>query len=236
MGLGEGCVLDGTEALSGGVAPRQAEAERNDRALLRAAREVIAEDGAHTSVAAIAARAGVGIGSLYRRYRTKQMLFQRLTELALDHWIQAAEHALDQDDPWQGLTGFIIAGIDFGPGTLGPFAGTIELTDTMTDKSARSDSLVDLLVTRAQQAGALRPDVATVDIFLLIEQFSRSPAVEQLRRQGRTDLLDAAAQAHHRLVSIAIAGLRAAEHAPLPGEPPSHRLLNERWTPEPNGT
>ncbi|MFG6200144.1 TetR family transcriptional regulator [Nonomuraea sp. JJY05] len=48
--------------------PRRAEAERNDRALLQAARQVLAADGEHASVAAIAAAAGVGIGSLYRRY------------------------------------------------------------------------------------------------------------------------------------------------------------------------
>ncbi|MEO3805272.1 helix-turn-helix domain-containing protein [Nonomuraea sp. B1E8] len=51
---------------------RSEEVARNDRALLRAAREVLAVDGVHASVASIAARAGVGVGSLYRRYRTKQ--------------------------------------------------------------------------------------------------------------------------------------------------------------------
>jgi AcrR family transcriptional regulator len=215
-------------------APRQAEAERNDRALLRAAREVIAEDGAHASVASIAARAGVGIGSLYRRYRTKEELFQRLTELALDHWIEAAERALDEDDPWQGLTGFITAAIDFGPGTLGPIAGTIGLTESMTAKSSRSDELVEVLVARARETGALRQDVTTTDIFLLLEQFGRSPAVEQLRRQGRTDLVDAAVEAHRRLLHIALDGLRAGQHPPLPGAPPSERLLTDRWTPLPS--
>ena len=54
---------------------RSEEVARNDRALLRAAREVIGEDGVHASVAAIAARAGVGVATLYRRYRTKDELF-----------------------------------------------------------------------------------------------------------------------------------------------------------------
>lgn len=87
---------------------RQAEAERNDRALLQAAREFLAADGAHASVAAIAARAGVGIGSLYRRYRTKEELFQRLSALSLDHWNAAAERGLAADargwspSPWTG--------------------------------------------------------------------------------------------------------------------------------------
>src|SRR3954470_17541603 len=100
-------------------APRQAEAERNDRALLAAAREVLAVDGAHASVAAIAARAGVGIGSLYRRYRTKEELFQRLMSLSLDQWIEAAERGLAHDDPWEGLAYYVTAGIEISSGSLG---------------------------------------------------------------------------------------------------------------------
>ncbi|MFA1542943.1 TetR/AcrR family transcriptional regulator [Actinomadura monticuli] len=214
-------------------APRRSEAERNDRTLLQAAREVLAEDGAHATVAAIAARAGVGIGSLYRRYRTKEDLFQRLTELSLDHWIEAAERGLAEDDPWRGLTGFITERVEYGQGTLGPIAGTIEVTDAMAAKSARSDELTEALIARAHEAGVLRPDVTSADIFLLLEQLGRSPAVEQLRRQGRTDLLEAAAEAHRRLVGIAVDGLRAGRHSALPGSPPSPRLLTERWTPPP---
>ena len=216
-------------------APRRAEAERNDRALLQAAREVLAEDGAHASVAAIAARAGVGIGSLYRRYPTKEALFQRLTELSLDHWIEAAERGLAEDDPWQGLAGFVTARVEYGQGTLGPVAGTVEVTGAMAAKSARSDELVEALVARAHEAGVLRPDVGLADLFLLLEQLGRSPAVEQLRRQGRGELLEAAAEAHRRLVRIAVDGLRAGRHPPLPGSAPDLRLLTERWAPPPGG-
>ena len=66
---------------------RKAEAAANDRALLDAARAVVAVDGAHASVAAIAAQAGVGIGSLYRRYPTKEALFQELIKTGLDRWL-----------------------------------------------------------------------------------------------------------------------------------------------------
>ncbi|MEU6783887.1 TetR family transcriptional regulator [Nonomuraea angiospora] len=209
--------------------PRRAEAERNDRALLRAARHVLAADGEHASVAAIAAAAGVGIGSLYRRYRTKEELFQRLAELSLDNWNQAAERALAEDDPWEGLASFIITCAEFGQGSLAPVAGTIEVTTEMQAKSDRSDELLAALVARAHQAGALRPDVTPVDISLLIEQFGRSPALDQLRKQGREDLIEAAADAHKRVLVIAVDGLRACHPRPLPGPPPTGRLLTERW-------
>ncbi|MFD1936797.1 MULTISPECIES: TetR/AcrR family transcriptional regulator [Nonomuraea] len=216
-------------------APRQAEAERNDRALLQAAREVLAADGVHASVAAIAARAGVGIGSLYRRYRTKEELFQRLSELSLDNWNNAAAQGLAADDPWEGLTGFITECIEFGQGSLAPIAGTIEISAQMRAKSERSDALLAALVARAHEAGVLRPDVTPVDVSLLIEQHGTSPVLEQLRKQGRKDLIEAAVQARTRIVAIALDGLRAVHTEPLPGHPPSERLFTERWDPRPAG-
>lgn len=74
-------------------AARRSEVEYNDQSLLCAAREVVTEDGAHASVAAIAARAKVGVGTLYRRYPTKEKLFQHLCALALNEYLRAAEGA-----------------------------------------------------------------------------------------------------------------------------------------------
>lgn len=219
-------------------APRQAEAERNDRALLQAAREVIAVDGAHASVAAIAARAGVGIGSLYRRYRTKEQLLQHLCVIALDQWLAAAEAGLAHDEPWEGLVSYITTSVDLGPGSLGPIAGTIEVTEEMARTSERADEALDELVARAHAAGALRDDVTAVDISLLIEHLSRSPLLEQLAQQGRDDLTEAAVNARRRITAIAVDGLRAPQ-APrppgtrLPGPPPTLALFTDRWEPLP---
>jgi AcrR family transcriptional regulator len=90
-------------------APRAAEAERNDRALLQAAREVLSTDGAHASVAAIAKRAGVGIGSLYRRYRSKEEL------------VRAAIVHLNSDIPMPDDTGSIAG--DFAATAANVLAG-----------------------------------------------------------------------------------------------------------------
>ena len=214
-------------------APRRADAQRNDRALLQAARQVLAADGAHASVAAIAARAGVGIGSLYRRYRSKGELFQHLCVVALDQWLQAAQEGLAQDDPWEGLAHYITTGIDLGPGSLAPIAGLIDVTQEMAARSRQGDEAVEALVARAQAAGVLRPDATAVDISLLIEQLSRSPLLEQLERQGRTDLTEAAVNARNRLVAIALDGLRTTASGPLPGSAPTDLLFSERWTPQP---
>ncbi|HYJ69958.1 MAG TPA: helix-turn-helix domain-containing protein [Nocardioidaceae bacterium] len=207
----------------------QRQAARNDQALLRAAREVVAEDGAHASVAAIARRAGVGVGSLYRRYRSKVELFQHLSAVALDEYLRAAEEGLRMDDPWDGLAHYLSSAVESGSGSLGPMAGEIEVTEEMDRKNRRSDEAVDALVERAHAAGVLRADVTTVDLSLLIEQLRTSPLIEQLRQQGHTDLLTAAASARSRLVAIALDGLRAGAPAPLPGDPPNYDLISKRW-------
>ncbi|WP_017596034.1 TetR/AcrR family transcriptional regulator [Nocardiopsis potens] len=209
-------------------APRQAEAERNDRELLRAAREVLAEDGAHASVAAIAARAGVGIGSLYRRYRTKEELFQRLAELSLDQWTDTLEQAAACDDPWEALTAFITASLEADRGSLAPIAGAVEVTPAMWEKHRRADRQLAGLVERATAAGVLRPDVTATDIWVLLEQLTAAPMIEQLRRQGRTDLLPAAVEARQRTIAIVLDGLRP-PGSPLPGGPPAETLFTGRW-------
>lgn len=209
--------------------PRRAVAEANDRALLQAAREVLAVDGAHASVAAIAARAGVGIGSLYRRYRTKDELFQHLCVVALDQWLKAAEDGLAYEDPWAGLAHYVTTAVAFGPGSLAPVAGTIEVTNEMAEKNRRADEAVEALVDRAHVAGALRPDATAIDLHLLIEQLGKSPLLEQLGKQGRTDLTEAALNARARITAIALDGLRATAPTPLPGRPPGYELFSERW-------
>ena len=209
-------------------APRQAEAQRNDRALLDAARTVLATDGPRASVAAIAEQAGVGIGTLYRRYPTKEALFQHLLDIVLDQYLDAARIGLSDPDPWRGLAGYLTAVIELS-GSLSPIAGTIALTKTIEDKNRRADEAVAALVERAHAAEVLRPDATVIDIELLIEQLGKSPLIDQLAKQGRTDLAAAARRAHARLLTIALDGLRATGNPPLPGEAPGYELFFERW-------
>lgn len=211
-------------------AARRAEVERNDRALLGAARTVVAEHGAHASVATIAARAGVGVGTLYRRYRTKEQLFQRLCALAMDEYAIAAEEGLALDDPWEGFAHFVSAAALAGTGALGPIAGSVEVTDEMSAISARGDAAAENVIRRAQTAGVLREDVGPVDVALLVEQLGRSPLVEQLTKNGRVDLLDAAGHARRRLIAVVIDGLRAPARSRLPGPVPEWQMFTERWT------
>lgn len=199
---------------------RQAEAARNDGLLLDAARAVFTAQGGDAPVSAIAARAGVGIGSLYRRYPTKEALLQQLCVLAMEQAIEAATAALADEDAWSGLAGYVGACVENQTGALAPVAGTIAVTPAMLRTSRRAMRLAGTLVERAHAAGVLRSDVTPLDISLLIEQFSR-----------RSTTLPAAEEdnARERLLAIALDGLRASNADPLPGRPPSRAAYVRRW-------
>lgn len=199
---------------------RQAEAERNDLLVLEAARDVFATHGAAAPVSAVAARAGVGMGSLYRRYGSKTELLQMLCTLAMEEATSAAEAALAAPDPWRGLCDYVRTCVAFGSGALAPLAGTIETTQEMWEISRYSRKLLDELVARARREGGLRPDVTALDILWLIEQLGRRCGTPQSAEDDNI---------RQRLVAIALAGLRARGDDPLPGPPPSAQHYEGRW-------
>src|SRR5262245_9108369 len=128
---------------------RHAEAERNDRRVLDAARQVFAAQGAAAPVSAIADRAGVGMGSLYRRYGSKEDLLRQLCTQAMEQSIEAAQDALTAGDAWQGLSAYARTCVASGTGALAPLAGSIETTPRMWEISRRARRLLEQLVARA---------------------------------------------------------------------------------------
>ena len=199
---------------------RQAEAARNDQRLLHAAREVIATQGFDAPVSAIAERAGVGIGSLYRRYGSKVELLQRLCVLAMEQAITAAETGLADENPWHGLTQYVQTCVAFHSGALAPLAGRIPTTPEMRETAARGFHLLDQLVERAP----LRPDASSLDVAWLTELFARTHP-----RDADTD----DARVHARLLAIALDGLRAGAQTPLPGPTPTREHYTRRWNKTP---
>ena len=117
---------------------RQAEARRNDLVVLEAARDVFTAQGAGAPISAVAERAGVGMGTLYRRYGSKTELLQRLCVLAMDQALAAADDALAAGDPWDGLCGYIRACVELRSGALASLAGQIETTAEMRSTARRS--------------------------------------------------------------------------------------------------
>jgi AcrR family transcriptional regulator len=207
---------------------RQAEARHNDRAVLDAARDVFAAQGADAPISAVAERAGVGVGTLYRRYGTKTELLQRMCVLAMQQGIEAAGEALQADDPWAGLCGYIRACVEMRSGALGSLAGQLEMTDEMLSTARRGITLAGEVVARAHRAGSLRPDVTALDIALLIESFSRRAPASAAPEDPAA--ADEERNAQTRLLTVALDGLRAPGVTPLPGRAPSADRYVGRWS------
>ena len=203
-----------------GTRGRQQEAARNDLKVLDAAREVFATQGWDAPVSAVAERAGVGMGSLYRRYGSKTELLQRLCVLAMEQNIAAAERSLAMDEPWEALSSYVHACVGFSAGAFAPLAGTLQVTDEMISTARRSNRLLTRLVKRAQASGALRTDATATDLSCVIEQFSRPSANPDAP-------FDQLAQA--RTLAIALDGLRPEGAHPLPGPAPSGHTQAARW-------
>ncbi|GAA3216908.1 helix-turn-helix domain-containing protein [Actinocorallia longicatena] len=200
---------------------RKAEAERNDRTVLNAAREVFFELGYDAPMSVIAERAGVGMGSLYRRYRSKEELVRRLCTVAMEGTLQAAERALAAEpDGWSALTRFMRESLTCGAGAMGRFAGAFPVTEEMVRLSERGADAMQALLDRAAAEGSLRPGVVTGDLVLILEilrtRFKTTPErADELRLRYLAVLLD---------------GLR--HHGdPLPAPGPTWTEIGERWGP-----
>jgi AcrR family transcriptional regulator len=198
---------------------RQAEAARNDLLLLDAAREVFFCHGFDAPVSMVAQQAGVGIGSLYRRYATKEALLQHLCLVAMRQAIDAAAAGLTDTEPWLGLVEYIRRCVEFGAGALAPIAGNIDSTPEMWSTAREARELVEELVDRARHAGELRAGVTALDIALLIERFSRRIGLPSDEEENN----------RLRLLAIALDGLHATNAEPLPGRPPSAQHYESRW-------
>ena len=203
---------------------RQAEAARNDQLVLQAAREVFAAQGAQAPVSAVAERAGVGVGSLYRRYGSKDDLLRYLCMLAMRQTIDVAETALANADAWEGLAGYVRDAVALGTGALAPLAGAIETTPDMWETSRRGRDLLGQLVARAHEQGSLRRDATALDIAWLVEMFGRfGPATQGTEEHA----------IRQRLLAIALDGLRSGAAgtggAALPGTPPTAAHYEGRW-------
>ena len=205
---------------------RQAEARRNDLVVLEAARDVFAAQGADAPVSAVAERAGVGMGTLYRRYGSKTELLQRLCVLAMNQALTVADDALAASDPWDGLCGYIRACVELRSGALAALAGQIETTAEMRRAARRGMARLAEIVARAHSGGRLRADVTALDVSWLIEQFSRRPPdwLEPFDPDEERNV-------RSRLLAIALDGLRAHPGLVLPGRPPSRSRYVNRWSP-----
>ncbi|NUT48171.1 MAG: TetR/AcrR family transcriptional regulator [Saccharothrix sp.] len=184
---------------------RRADAERNRAAIMEAAAAVFAELGATVDVREIARRSGVGMGTLYRHFPTKDDLLATVLEQQFTAWLtDAHQQATSTADPWQALTGFFEQLLTTQAGNralVESYAATGGPTNSCV---LRCHSFIDDLRIRCQNAGLLRPGVTTDDLVLLSSSLSQT-----VQLTGDTDQW-------RRLLRISLDGLRSRNTEPLP--------------------
>ena len=195
------------------------DAERNRQRILAAAREVFTERGLDASLDEIARHAGVGVGTVYRRFADKEELVDALFAERVEEIAAIAERALDDPDPWRALITFLhewanVMARDVGLRQMLMFASYGGGARFCLARE-RFAPLSHALVSRAQAAGALRADFAPTDVPLISLMLSAAAEYAQ----------DVRPEIWQRYLTMFIDGIRARDdstplpvNAVLPGE------------------
>jgi len=182
--------------------PLRKDAERNRQRILAAAGALFAEAGLHVTLDAVAERAGVGVGTVYRRFPDKEALIDALFEERIDEVVAIAEEACARDDAWEGLVFFFDRAISMH----GEDRALKELVfstahgrDRVAHARGKLKPIVGRIVARAQAAGQLRPDVDITDV----------PVIQLMLTAVMEYTGDVAPEVWRRYLAILLDGLRA---------------------------
>lgn len=199
------------EICDGPVRPLRRDAARNRQRVLKAASEVFTERGLDVSLDEVARHAGVGVGTVYRRFGTKEDLVEALFVERIDAVAALAEDAATASDPWSGLVSFLeqaaemLAG-DNGLRQLLKFA--IYGGDKVWYARQRMAPRVTGLVERVQAAGQLRSDLRPTDVPFILFMLAEAA---QFAQEVRPDIW-------RRYLALVLDGLRPEREgvSPLP--------------------
>jgi AcrR family transcriptional regulator len=191
----------------------RADAERNRRRILDAARQVFAERGLDVGVDLIAQTAGVGVGTLYRRFPTKSDLLSAVIEDGVSRLADEVEELCGIQDPWEAMSQTLAAfagAIARDRGFYQVIHGTPETVTMAVDSKQRLMTSIGRLLRRAQDAGAVRDDVVADDLGALCMVAARLPHWR----------LEAQPELWRRYLALALDGLRPDGAHDLPHDPP----------------
>lgn len=150
--------------------PLRADAARNRARLIAAAHDVFAERGLDATMDEIARRAGVGVGTAYRRFRNRDDLISALFDERLEQFMGLLDEALADGDSWHALSGFLERSMEMQAQDRGfkeLLLQSVEGRERVRQFRAQVRPLVGELMRRAREAGELRPDVGEDDVVLV---------------------------------------------------------------------
>lgn len=149
----------------------RADAARNQQRIVEAARQLFADHGLEITLDDVAERAGVGVGTVYRRFANKKELISEVFQQHLDEFAEMAEECVRHPDPWQGLVEFFEYACRHMATNRGFSEVMLEFEDDLEQFTCVRDRIkpvVARIVDRAREAGALQPDVVASDFFAMV--------------------------------------------------------------------
>jgi AcrR family transcriptional regulator len=151
--------------------PLRADAARNRARVLQVAYETFAAEGLGVPIDEIARRAGVGAGTVYRHFPTKESLFQAIVADRMEQLVDSAR-ALVSTDPSQALYGFLVRMIELAAvdqGLADALAGIgVDLATVVPEGEREFMAVLAELLRQGQRAGTVRSDVDAKDIKTLL--------------------------------------------------------------------
>jgi len=199
----------------------RADAERNRRRILDAARQVFADEGLGVGVDAVARTAGVGVGTLYRRFPTKHDLLAAVIEDGVCRLAEEVEQVESIEDPWQAFESTVRAfaeTIARDRGFYEVIHGTPEFIPIARESKLRLMDSVQRVLTRAQKARVVRKDIVADDIAVLSQVAARMP---RWRVEAQPELWT-------RYLALALDGMRPEAATELPHGPPASPLKDPK--------
>jgi AcrR family transcriptional regulator len=196
----------------------RSDARRNRERLVASARELFSSAGVDVPVEDITRHAGLGMGTLYRHFPTKEDLIDAVLEDAFAELVGLAEQAAADEDAWAGLTRFLeqaLARHAANRGLKDMLASGARGRVRVEAMRARIRPLLRRLIARAQEQGELRPDFTPEDLPLVFWAADRV-----------IETTGAIAPDHwRRCLGLLLDGLRADAATPLPAPPLTREQL-----------
>ena len=175
------------------------DAQRNHLLLVEAAREVFAERGVEAQVDEIAGRAGLGTGTFYRHFPTREALVEAIVAERVGEFLALGESALAEPDAWVGLVGFLESTLELQRGDRvlkEIFVRYPPAEGPLTETRQQIRELFEQLLARAHAQGVLRADFGLPDLALVLWSFA--PRDRRDRGGGAERLAPAPALAPRR--------------------------------------
>jgi AcrR family transcriptional regulator len=173
--------------------PQRADARRNFDALLSAARGLFAEQGTDASLEDIARRAGVGIGTLYRNFPTRQDLFESVYLGEVEELCAAAEAAMQQP-PWEALSSWLRRFVRYVATKRALAEAMNKDSDVFRACRAQMYECGAPLLERAQAQGEARTDLSFDDLVRMLSGLTSAGFADDAQRD--------------RILEVALDGVR----------------------------